>query len=130
MDRNITLKCLSCFVNIENVTNYKIKRLTRLSTVESFDYKESHIKLLRCDATAVAIARVDDEGKVVKLVRICDAHNICAQNSKAIRKFCLEIDYKTYSLDGEKCAPKWSYLKEDLLTYLPFSPLKWAIETM
>lgn len=128
IDKNITLKELAKFVDISNVTNYKIKALTKHSTIERFDYKGHHMRMLRCNATAITLVRVNDFCAVLDIVRICDEHNICSQNSKAIRKFCLEIGYKTYSVNYNKiCAPNWAYIKEDLLKYARFLPLNWAI---
>lgn len=128
IDKNITLKELAKFIDISNVTNYRIKRLTKNSTIESFDYKKRHMRMLRCNATAIALVRVNDFLAPFDIVRICDGHNICPQNAKAIRKFCLEIGYKTYSVNSKIYAPNWTYIKEDLLKYTRFLPLNWAID--
>lgn len=128
INENATLKELSKFVDIDQVSNYRIKVLTKHSTIESFDYKKRHMRMLRCNATAIALVRVDEFELAFDIVIICDKHNICAQNSKAIRKFCLEIGHKTYNSNNKICAPNWAYLKEDLLKYTRFLPLNWAID--
>lgn len=128
LDENITLKELGKFVDISNVTNYKIKKLTKHSTIESFDYKNRHMRMLRCNATAITLVRVNEFLVAFDIVRICDRHNICSQNSKAIRKFCLKIGYKTYSLGDKTEAPTWAYIREDLLKYTRCLPLNWAID--
>lgn len=84
--------------------------------------------MLRCDATAIALVRVNEFLVAFDIVRICDGHNICVQNSRAIKKFCLEVGYKTYSIDNKVYAPNWAYIKEDLLKYTRFLPLNWAID--
>lgn len=128
IDKNITLKELAKFIDVSNVTNYRIKKFTKHSTIECFDYKRHHMRMLRCNATAIALARLDEFSVAVDIVRICDEHNICSQNSKAIIKFCQEIGYKTYITADKTYAPTWSYIKEDLLKYTRFLPLNWAID--
>lgn len=41
INENATLKELSKFVDIDQVSNYRIKALTKHSTIESFDYKKT-----------------------------------------------------------------------------------------
>lgn len=127
IDKNITLKELAKFIDISNITNYRIRKLTKHSTIELFDYKGHHMRMLRCKATAIALVRVNDFLVAVDIIRICDSHNICSQNSRAIRKFCEEVRYKT-CVNNKIYAPNWAYIKEDLLKYTRFLPLNWAID--
>ena len=127
IDKNITLKELSKFVDIEQVLNYRIRKLTKLSTIEFFDYKRGYFALLRCNGVAIMLVRTDGYDNLTNIRRLCDANNVNSLNAKAIQKFCLRMRYKTYVNNNKLYAPKWNYIKEELLNYIVSSTLGRAI---
>ena len=114
--------------NIKNeVCGYYIEQLTKHSTIEHFYTNKKYFALLRCNATAIMLVRTDGFNNLISVRRVCEMHNIDSRNAKSIQKFCLKMGYKTYVDNGVLYAPKWTYLKEELLTYTFLSTLEWAI---
>ena len=111
----------------DEISGYHLEQLTKHATIEYFYTKNKYFALLRCNATAIMLVRTDGFNNLISVRRLCDVHNIDNRNAKAIQKFCLKMRYKTYVNNNELYAPKWDYIKEELLNYIFFSTLEWAI---
>ena len=118
---------LSKHIDRANIHSYRAYWLTKNSSIESFEYKKKYFALLRCNGVAIMLVSTDGYGTLTNIRRLCDANNINSLNAKAIQKFCLRIRYKTYVNNNKLYAPKWNYIKEELLNYTVSSTLGRAI---
>lgn len=114
----------------DEISGYRVEQLTKHSTVEYFYTNKKYFTLLRCNATAIMLVRTDGFNNLISVRRLCDKHDVNNLNAKAIQKFCLKMRYKTYVNNNKLYAPKWNYIKEELLNYIFFSTLGWAIYEM
>lgn len=117
---------LSKHVDKSYIDFYNTYQLTKNSCIESFEYKNKHLILLRVNGTAILLAKISDAEIIVQ--RVCEEHNLNKESSRAIRKFCYKFTYKTTFRNLIKYAPKWCYIKEHLLNYVSFNPLEWAVD--
>ena len=109
-----------------DIYNYNAYQLTKNSSIESFRYKNKHLILLRVNGIAILLAKISDAEMIVQ--RVCEEHTLNKESSRAIRKFCYKFTYKTTVRNLKKYAPKWCYIKEHLLNYVPINPLEWAVD--
>lgn len=119
------LEELTKHVNKSYIGFYNAYQLTKNSCIESFEYKNKHIILLRVNATAILLAKL---GAEITIQRVCEEHCLNKESSRAIRKFCYKFNYKTFYKNGIKSAPKWDYIKEHLLNYVMINPLDWSVD--
>lgn len=117
---------LSKHVDKSYIDFYNAYQLTKNSCVESFEYKNKQLILLRVNGTAILLANIS--GAKMTVQRLCEEHNLNKEASGAIRKFCYKFTYKTTYRNGIKFAPKWGYIKEHLLNYVIINPLEWAVD--
>ena len=118
---------LSKHIDTINISSYNAYQLTKNSSVESFEYKKKYFALLRCNGVAIMLVSTDGYGTLTNIRRLCAANNVNSLNAKAIKKFCLRMRYKTYVNNNKLYAPKWNYIKEELLNYTVPSTLGRAI---
>lgn len=111
----------------DEISNYHIEQLTKHSTIEHFYTNKKYFALLRCNAVAIMLVCTDGFNNLISVRRLCEMHNIDSRNAKAIQKFCLRMGYKTYVNNNKLYAPKWNYIKEELLNYTVPSTLGRAI---
>lgn len=118
---------LSKHIDINYVSSYNAYQLTKNSSVESFKYKHKHLILLRVNGTSILLLKIDEHAETM-IQRVCEEYYLNKESSNAIRKFCYKFTYKTTYRNGIKFAPKWDYIKEDLLNYVQMNPLEWAVD--
>lgn len=114
----------------DEISNYHVEQLTKHSTIVHFYTNKKYFALLRCNATAIMLVCTDGFNNLISVRRLCEMHNIDSRNAKAIQKFCLRMRYKTYVNNNKLYAPKWNYIKEELLNYTVPSTLGRAIYEM